>query len=235
MILSGNVIGANNRHDNALGVSLYLGPAGVDDARQIRYRNYRPIGGHVLPSGNSWDPAVTFLHDAAVTIVVSPTAEITYSLPAEYHGTTFWAQLRTHSAGIENETVYRPQRITVDGSGDVSSTIDGSALILAQEKRDGGGLRLRFLYLPAVTGVAPETFTLSRTAGPTTPADGTATYQASVLEYSIDLSSLQDGGSYTFALKASAGAVESTLATVEFTADGSGPGAVQNLAVEVCG
>lgn len=234
MILSGNVIGANSRHDNSLGVSLYVSAAGVDDQQQIQYRNFRPMCGHVLPSGASWDPAVNFLHDAAVSIAVSPTNEISYALPAAYNGTTFWAQVRTHSNGVENETLFRPQRITVDGSGNGSGTIDGAALILDTQKRDAGGMRVRFIYLPATTGLAPVTFTISRTAGPTSPADVSTSYIDGALEYSIDVDSLQDAGAYTFELKATNGAAEKVLATVNFTADASGPGIVQGLATEVC-
>jgi len=231
---SGNVIGGNCRHDNALGAGLYLSAAGVDDATKIRYRNGRPLAGHVLCSGVDWNPGSVFLHDACVAIVASPTTEITHTLPAAYHNATCWAQVRTHSNGVENETLFRPQRITLDVSGDGSNTIDGSALVTATEKRDGGGLRVRFIYFAADTGLTPATFTLSRTAGPTTPDDVTATYLAGTLEYTIDVAGLQDAGAYTFALKASNGATEKTLETINFTADAAGPGVVQNLTAEVC-
>lgn len=232
----GHIIGANNRHDNVLGAALYVSAAGVDDPTAIRYRHGRPLSGHVIAAGVEWQPGTHFLHDACVAIIVSPTNEITYSLPAEYHGTTFWAQVRSHASGLENETLWRPQRITLDGGGDggSASTIDGTAIVLAVEKRDGGGLRVRFRYLSAETGLTPDTFTLSRTAGPTSPSDVSTSYQIGARDYTLDVESLTDAGAYTFALKATSGAAESTLTTIDFTADASGPGAVQNLTAGAC-
>ncbi|MEK9810819.1 MAG: hypothetical protein VW362_10250 [Candidatus Nanopelagicales bacterium] len=171
---------------------------------------------------------------AAVAVVKSPTTQISVALDATYTSVTFWCQIRTHQDSIENETIWRPIRVSVDGSQDDSKSIDGAAIVTATEKLDGGGLRLRFLYLPATTGTQPTSFVLTPTSGPTTPADATITYVTGQLDYSTDITGLTDAGAYTWNLNATDGTVTTTLTTVSFTADGSGPGAVQNLTAEEC-
>jgi hypothetical protein len=225
-----------NRFEGGPGVSLYLGPAGTDDATQIQYRNRRLFNGQVwFPLSTGWNGGQEFfLHDSIIAQVTCPTEEITYSLPVAYTDTTFWLQLRTFAGGLENPSIYAQQRITVDSDQEQADSIDGSAFVTAIQKRDAGGLRVRFEWIPAITGIQPTQFTLSRTAGPTSPSDVSVTASGLFLYYEIDMASLQDAGAYTFALKAVNGAITKTLSTISFTADASGPAAVTSLAAEAC-
>jgi len=231
------IVPAKNGFEGSLGVAMYVGAAGVDDPKQIEYRRIRTFGsgvGWFVVSGD-WAPGTNaFLGDVVVSRVTSPTETITYSLPAAYSGQTFWVQLRTYKDGIEHQTLWRPQRVTVDATPDSSDTIDGTGRITAIQKRDAGGLRVEFEYYAALTGIQPTEFELSRTAGPTSPTAVTVSYVAGTLQYTLDVASLQDAGAYTFALKAKNGSTEKSLGSISFTADATGPGAVQQLATEVC-
>lgn len=230
------VVPVRNRLEGGYGVALYLGPPGVDDPARITYRNIRCLGQHpFIPIGTVWDPGGDyFIRETAVAVVKSPTTQISVALDATYTSVTFWCQIRTHQDSIENETIWRQIRVSVDASQDGDETIDGTALIIATQKLDGGGLRLKWLYLPATTGLQPVSFALTPTSGPTTPDDATATYQNGRLDYSVDVTGLTDAGAYGWNLNAINGSVTTTLTTVTFTADGSGPGAVQNLTAEEC-
>lgn len=230
------VVPVRNRLEGGYGVALYLGPPGVDDPARINYRETRLLNASpFVVINDDWSPGGDyFIRETAVAIVKSPTTAISVVLDAAYTSVTFWCQIRTHQDSIENETIWRPFRVTVDGSQTGSNTIDGTGLITGTVKLDGGGLRVQFLYLPATTGVQPTSFVLTRTSGPTSPADGTATYTPFKLDYTIDIPSLQDAGAYTFDLQATDGSAVATLGTVAFTADATGPAAVQSLTAEEC-
>ena len=230
-----NIIGLRNRFTGGPGVSLYLGPPGVDDASRITYRRRRFLNRQHFVGLDAWTGGGEFfLHDSIVAQVTCPTEEITYTLPAEYTSTTFWAQLRTFEGGLENPSIYGAQRISVDSDQEQSNTIDGSAFVTAIQKRDAGGLRVRFEWLPAITGIQPTQFTLTRTAGPTSPADVTVAVSSVPTAYQIDVASLTDAGAYTFNLVAENGAVTKTLAVVNFTADAAGPSSVTGLSAAAC-
>lgn len=227
------IVPTKNRLEGGPGVSLYLGPAGTDDPDAIEYRRPRQInhGHHVLCVGDEWEMGGTnLLHDAIVSQADCADEEVLTTLPAAYTSATFWAQIRTHESGVENPSIYRPQRITVDGSQDGSDTIDGTVIVARLVKLDGGGLRVEFDWFASVTGVQPTSWILRRTAGPTSPSDATATLRGSI-EQSITIESLQDAGAYTFALIATDDTIEQTVATINYTADASGPTAPTGLSV----
>lgn len=225
-----------NRFEGGPGVSLYLGPAGVDDAEKIVFRKRRFLNGQVwFPLTTNWNGGQEyFLHDSIVAQVDCPASEITYTLPASYDDVTFWLQLRTFESGLENQSIYRPQRVTVDGDQNGSSTIDGTAIITGVIKLDDGGMRLQWLWLPAVTGIQPTTFVIRQTSGPTVVSDVETTVDTDIVVNEADVSSLQDAGLYGFNLLAVNGATSQTLASVTFTADATGPTAAASVSAAPC-
>lgn len=235
-----STVPVRNRHDDAgPNVSMYVSEPGVDDPTQIRYRDVQLINegqGSLayLPIGD-WDPGGDyFIPERGVGIVACTAEQIVVSLGAAYTSVTFWAQLRVSSNGIENDTVYRPERITVDVSQDSSDTIDGVVHIIGVDKRDAGGLRVRFVWIPAISGIQPTQFRLTPTGGPTTPADVSVVRSDVFVFYELELSSLTDTGAYTFDLIAENGAVTLTADAISFTADAAGPAAVDSLTSEAC-
>lgn len=228
-----------NRHEGGPNVSAYVSDPGVDDPAQIRYRDIQLVdeGGaalSVIPAGD-WAPGGDYyIPQRGVGIVACATEQIAVALGAAYTNVTFWMQLRVSEDGIENDSVDAPQRITVDASQDASDTIDGTVFVTGVDRRDAGGLRVRFEWSPTLTGIQPTQFRLTRTAGPTTPADVSVVRSTVFNYYTIDVSSLQDAGAYTFNLIAENGATAKTVATVNFTADATGPEAVGGFTTEAC-
>lgn len=184
-------------------------------------RRLQRIRGNGLPKS----PAIAF--------VDSPTAEIRYPIPVEWHGKTIWAQVRTHAQDYENETLYRPRQITLDGSGDDDTPVYGTATILAAEKHNDGGLRVRFSFTASRTGATPTAFTLTKATGTRTIAPGSVDYVADGRTYEVDVAGLTDAEAYTFTLSATHAGGSTDLATVAFTGDSSGPPAVIAAAVEI--
>lgn len=229
------IIPLRNRFEGGPGVSLYIGPPGVDDPEQIVFRKRR------LLNGLSWFPLLSwtgggefFLHDSIVAQVTCPTEEITYSLPATYDDVTFWVQVRTFEGGLENQSIYRSQRVTVDADQNGSSTIDGTAIITGVIKLDDGGLRVQWLWLPAVTGIQPTTFVIRQTSGPTVLSDVETSVDTDIVINEADVVGLQDAGLYGFNLLAVTGASSRTLASVSFTADATGPTAAASILAQPC-
>lgn len=234
------VLPVSNRFEPDSGAALYLGPPDVDDPTRIEYRRVRPLPAGRNPgmiAASDWpDPESPLLHDAARAIVENPEDSIELDLPADYlpadgETTVFWAQVRTHSRGLENSTLWRPVRIVIDDAGDIVGAIGGRAVITQVEKRDAGGVRIGWDWFPAAHGSQPVTFELRRTSGPT----AVATVSTPVLgqtPHAADIAGLQDEGDYTFALVAVADDAEEVLATIEFTADSSGPPAAESLSIE---
>ena len=225
-----------NRFEGGDGVSLYLGPPGVDDPEKIVFRRPRFFNGQAwFPLSDAWTGGGEFfLHDSIVAQVNCPATEIEYTLPATYADGVFWMQLRTFEGGIELESLFRPQRVAVDDQQTGSGSIDGTAIITGVEKRDGGGVRIRFMWFPAVTGISPENFQLSVASGPTSPADVSIDHVLGQGNYLIDLESLQDAGVYSIDLQAVSGTVVKTLQNVSFTADATGPDQASSLIAEPC-
>jgi hypothetical protein len=207
-----------------LGASLYAGtPAGVD----IRYRRNKPV----CPGALWWPVSTTETIDPGaasvdktqrVASVTSPTDSIAYTLPAELLGVNVACQVRTYQDDYENETIYRPVIVGVDGGGDPADAILGTAVVITQEKRDSGGLRVQFAYTASRDGLQPTEFALVKTSGSGTVADVVIT--ASGRSNTIIVTGLTDGVTYGFRLEARNGSVTASLATLTFTADATGPG-----------
>ncbi len=223
----------NRPFAGGLGAALYLGQG---SATAIEYRRNR-----LLDGATSLVPRLTMyrLGEAsvsktpAVDLVKSPATELQATIPAGWLPGDVWANVRTHQADIENETIYHPRRLNADGSGDVVDAVLGTARVLGLDKRDAGGLRIRWVYAASVDGLQPDYFLCRKTAGPTTVVSITTDALDGGRDYAFELSGLQDGGAYTFAIDAVAGTVTTTLLTgIAFTADAAGPPAVSGLVAE---
>lgn len=215
----------------SLGASLYVGAGEVS----INYRRNRILDGAdslLVITGVTNLGAASFPKSQAVGKVTSPTAAINYTLPAGLLNTEVWGQVRTFANDYENETVFRPRRLTTDGSGNPVGQILGRAKLIEAHVRDSGGMRLRFNWIPNRDGVQPATFSVVKTAGGGTVPTVTVSAVTGQREYSISVPSLSDGVTYTFALHAANGLVSATLLSgISFTAVASGPGAVTGLVI----
>lgn len=209
-----------------LGCSLY---AAIDDGRGPASIAYRPlqVGGQTLYQGAIPTAKTTRLGHAT-----SPTAEIECAIPDAWAGETVWVQLRTCAQDYENETLFRPRRLVINDDGDDDTPVLGTATITALEKRDDGGLLVRFAYDQPRDGLVPELFVLTKATGSGSIMPGTATYVPGARDYEVTIDGLSDGVAYTFTLSAEVGAVTTPLVTdIAFTGDAAGPPAV-TLTVE---
>lgn len=217
----------NHQPFTGAGVSLY-----VTAGSSVQYRNLRLIHGSIL-RGTEFDCGGTsVLKTARKTFAASPVTEITATIdPSD----TYEVDIRTYRDNVENESDnYRTRSVTVDGSGDDTSTIQGTATLLDYEKRDGGIVRIRFQWEPAADGVQPDTFTAIRTAGPTSPANASVTVDAGIrLLVEIDTPVLSDASAYTYKIQASLSAVTADVLTgISVTADATGPAAPSGVTAE---
>lgn len=227
-------------YQGALGAALYV--AAVDPLTDpgptsIEFRRNRTLDGTdgliagidgVFALG-----AASVPKSPAVAFVDSPTAEIRYAIPVAWHGKTIWAQVRTHANDRENETLYRPVRLTLDSGGDDDTPVYGTATIIAAEKRDAGGLLVRFAYNASRLGATPTEFTMTKATGTGTITPGSVDYVTDQRIYEIEVSGLTNAVAYTFTLAATHAGGSTDLATVAFTGDAAGPPAVVAVAVEI--
>jgi len=213
----------SHRPFQGTGASLYIG---VGTPGAIAYRNNRlwPIGGMFTALGGSKIGGANTLKTARVASVADPTHAIPYTLPGTLASQTVFAQVRTYKDDCECETNFRPVRIELDGSLADATGIHGTATLLSQEKRDGGIVRLRFVYNASLTGIQPTLFRALRTAGPTSPADATVSYLPKSGPIEIDTPALSDASAYTYTLRAENGATTQNLITgLSVQADATGP------------
>lgn len=215
-----------------LGAALYVG---IGSATAIRYRR------GMIPNGCDfaiWGPqsdfgAANVKKTLYVETIKSPTAQFSYTIPAAYFSQDLFFQVRTHQADIENESIYRPESLEIDGSGNAVNEISGTGRILRIEIRDGGTLRIRFVYDSVRDGLQPTQFVITKTSGPGS-VDPVAVTHTGKRYYELDIPSLVDATEYTFELTAENGATTAVLDSVTATADASGPAAVSDLTAEGC-
>lgn len=215
-----------------LGAALYVG---IGSPENIRYRR------GLVPNGCDfalWGPESDFGGEIVkktryVETIKSPTAQFSYTIPAAYYGEEIYFQVRTHQADIENESIYRPQALQTDESGNGVNEIRGSGRFLRVEKRDGGTLRFRFVYDSVRDGLQPSQFVITKTAGPGS-VDPVAVTHTGKRTYTLDVPSLADATEYTFQLTAENGSTTAVLDTTTATADSAGPPAVSDLTAEGC-
>jgi hypothetical protein len=206
--------------EGGLGAKLYVGVGGPEN---IVYRVPRLFNSKHVPF------TVVTSRDASVATVKSPTAEFEYTLPEDLVGEDVWYQVRTHEQDVENTTRFRPRHLETDDDGDGEDTIYGTAVVVSLEKRDGGGLRIRFVWRPVRDGVQPVNFVVTKLTGSGSvspvivPADGAGTYVADVIGLTNDVA-------YTFRLDGDTGTLAVALVTdIAFTGDAEGPPSVINV------
>lgn len=202
------------------GYSLY-----VNIGSRVQYRNHRLLTGLTLGP----QPAGKGVRFGTIT----PGA--TVSLPAGYAGQDLVFDVRRYKDDVENESDnYRTARVTLDGMSDSISGILGNGQVISQEIIAGGVVKIRIRYFPARDGVQPDLFRLTRTAGPTSPADITLSVtvlRPTVLEFVTG--TLSDASAYTFTVRAENGAVTKDLITgLSVTADATGPAAPSSASAQ---
>lgn len=206
------------------GASLYVG---TPDGPAIRYRRLKPVG-----PGSIWHPKTTTAtidpgadsvdKTQRVATVDSPDDQMTYTLPAALLGVPVACQVRTFQDHYENETIYRPVIVGVDGDGDQADTILGTVAVLRVAKLDDGGMLVAFAYTPSPSGLQPAEFAVVKTAGSGTVADVVADANGLRVQ-EIQVDGLTNGVDYVFDLEGRVDAVEQVLASFTFTADAAGP------------
>lgn len=232
----------NDRPFNGEGVSVY---ASVGET--VQYRNLRVLpvsrirgrrNGTVKGQGGNHDLAATsVLKTARVASAASPAETLDYTLPAAMLNATVTFDVRRYLDDVENESEnYRTATVETDGSGDDDTGILGSAVLLSQEVRAGGIVRLRLAYKESRDGVQPTVFRAMRTAGPSSPANTTASYSPGQRIVEIDTAVLLDSSAYTFKVRAenTAGTVTLDVLTgISVQADATGPATPSSGSIEV--
>lgn len=223
------------------GASLYLSAPGEIT---IRYRNIRVVGrgrrrgrtGWVKGSNGVFDIATaSVLKTNRAASVAAPdtfTAGNAFAIPAELWpgaGLTaeFAADVRIFADDVENLIANNSTfTFTIDENGDIVTEIRGTATVIETEQRAGGVVWLRIRYDAAINGVQPNQFRLTRTAGPSSPADTVVTYTPGQFFIEIASPALLDSSPYTFDILAEDTVTETEKTVVSglsVTADATGP------------
>ncbi len=205
------------------GASLYVGWGNPDPGPDcIQFRRLRLLTGR-WTKGSHFNFGKGLVKISAVAQDVDPTTGFAYTLPIDGQPKTIYLQVRTFAADVECEHNFAPVRIVLDASNNDVTGILGTALLLGTEKRDGGVVRIRFVWLPAPDGQQPDTFTAKRTAGPSSPADVAAPVTTDRIQ-EIDTPALLDSAPYTYKITASIGATSLDVLTgIPVQADATGP------------
>ncbi len=221
-----------NPFDGAVGRALYVSPAGVQDASQIAYRNLRLLS----PGAASVCDAFPALGDGPLGfdahVALAKNADpLEWTLPAEYLSTTFVINVRPHQSGLELDTISGAQMVLSDAGGP-GTLVFGFVEVLSTTKLDGGGLRVWFRFYTTFEGPQPTTFEIRDNAE--VPTIATVSVNAvTPHNYYAELSGLEDGTPYTFAIVALVDAAETDMTTFDVTGDNDGPDVDLTLTAEV--
>lgn len=206
------------------GVSLYANLGTEVIYRRPAFFGLSIIGcaeGSRLRSEDSVD--VPLPKTTRVAFAAHPAETLDYELPPEWAEQQVAINLRTCRDGIENEDI-EGETFTLDADSEVEETLAGIATLLSIENRDAGVVVIRWSWL-STGSVAPETFTLIRTAGPTSPDDAVYVAVGDGV-YEFETEELSDAGAYTFKIQAAGGALTTDVLTgITFTPDATGPSA----------
>jgi hypothetical protein len=211
------------------GVSLYVSPAGP-----IQFRNLRLIGTPFLKgtTGEFAAGATSVLKTSRKTSVSSPATQITFPQDAAWNSSSIQVGIRTFKDNVENESTDY-QTVSISSGGDPVAGLLGTATLLDTQQRDGGIVRIRFVWLPAPTGLQPDTFTAIRTAGPTTPSNVATVAGSGRQIIEIDTQPLSDASPYTYKIQAASGSTTLDILTgIPIQADATGPTAPTLTAIE---
>lgn len=210
------------------GYSLYANVGGTVQYRYRRLLGRKQIGSTQLAFG-----ATNVLKTARQGTITNGG---TWPVPASFNGESAVSfDVRRFKDDVENESSnYRTQTIGIDGSGDGESTIYGSGSVIYNEAQAGGIVIIRMRFYPSAAGVQANLFRLTRTAGPTTPADITVSQSPvapTVIEFTT--AALSDASAYTYTIRAENGATTKDLVTgLSVTADATGPVAPSTATAE---
>ncbi len=200
------------------GVSVY-----ASTTTPIVYREQRLDFGLSLGA----DPELT--KTARVGFTASPDDEVGIVLDPSWYPGTVYVNVRQCADNVENESIVE-QQIELDASGDTVSEILGTATLLSVQARDGGVCIISFSWEPSLQGIQPTSFTLIRTAGPSSPANISVTVVSGRQIVSITTLALLDSSGYTFKVQAANGATTLDVLTgISVQADATGPVAPTTL------
>lgn len=226
------------------GESLYQ--SAVDGS--VRYRNLRVVpgavrrrrrGGGIKGSGGVHDiAAASVLKTNRVDSVTEPTAagfSVDTSAISGIPGAVTW-DVRRFDSHVENETEgFRTATVELDANGDEVGTIYGTAVLLSQTPLAGGAVKFRVRYTASRKGTTPVLLRASRTAGPSSPADATTTFDGTSQVVEITTPALSDASAYTYTISAenSGATITADLITgISVTADATGPTAPTEVGAE---
>lgn len=206
------------------GVSLY-----ANTGTEVVYRRPALFGLPLLGADegsrlrSAEDVDVPLPKTTRVAFVAAPAETLDYEFPPEWAEQQVSINIRTFRDGIENEDI-AAETFVLDADSELASQLSGTATLLSVELRDAGVVRIRWSWVN--TGdIEPESFTLIRTAGPTTPADAEFAATGDGV-YEFDTDELSDAGAYTFKIQAAGGVVTADILTgITFTPDATGPDA----------
>lgn len=199
----------------------------------VQYRNKRLLCGNPLGSAEL-DFGATSVLKTARRDTVEPGD--TWSIPSAFNTETVTFDVRRYKDDVENETYnYRTVTLDIDGSGDGQADIYGTGTLVATEIQAGGIVVLRMRYYRADNGIQPNLFRLTRTAGPTAPADVTVSQTVVTPSDIITFTTgaLSDSSAYTFKIVAENDSTTKDLITgISVTADATGPTAPSTATAE---
>jgi len=194
----------NRPFQGTKGAKLYGGLGGPEN---IQYRPNKIYDGRRLPMQPSSS------NDASLATVVSPTNQFVVALPVAWYGRSdIWLQVRTFAGDYENETIYRPRNLSLNGSGNLVGIVSGTAVILGVDVGVSGSASIRFAWTPDLNCATLTAFAAVWLSGPTVL--GTlAQSMAGSRHQEFALTGLAVG-TYSFRLEARAGSVAMVLGVV---------------------
>lgn len=227
MKIASPTLAYNNRPFAGEGVSLY-----VAAGSSVQYRNYRVFGsrgrrrsrGFGYVKGNA---GISFGNGVAKTARVasatSPTATIDYSVPSALWNELVSFDVRHFLQDVENESS-GPVTLSLNSAGTAGSPILATAAVISQLQEAGGVVQLAIAVVPSASGVQPNLVRARATAGPSSPADATASYYPGLALVLINTPPLLDSGPYTYEITLENGATVAIAVTgLSVQADATGP------------
>lgn len=210
------------------GYSLY-----ANVGTSVQYRNLRLLCSGQIGSVEL-DYGATNVEKTARKKEIEPGG--TYSMPSAFNSETVTFDIRHFKDDVENEsTNYNTATVDIDGSGNSISKIYGTGTHIRTDARAGGVCRIYVRYKAAKNGIQPNLFRLSRTAGPSAPADVTVSktiYGQDVIEFITP--ALSDSSAYTFKVVAENDSTTKDIITgLSVTAAATGPAAASTATAAV--
>lgn len=227
----------NSPFSGGYGAAVYASQPNASGPELIRYRDsvYWPRSGRVLQTSGRFGAATISRARPALQIVKAP-AQPAVTLPVEYAGATAWINVRPHRDGIELPTVQGALLVTIDSDGDLTPTIDGRGTVWSIELLAGGGVRFNWDWSSGLN--EPDSFTVRRVSGPTSPASVSVSIEQDRRTYSATFDELEEA-EYVFEIVAIRSGFGELLLSdrtgetqLSVTPDATGPDAVTILTVE---